>query len=802
MLCDAADESKETDVEDALKTVGSSEFLKEITTSTKGDTGQLSKRRKSVPRSKTTKQIPEYQWRLKKRKVKEGEPADKEFIEVSEDKKKKAYEKRKAAGKRKVNEGEAADNENIHVSEEEEKNREREKPINEELIEVIILEKYLKKRAKMYQTLRPRVTSVPLFEADEIFKSRKEKNGKRDGVWVVDFPIGEIPTKLAFFVINSLQTNTMSLKLPTGEITISSETVKVIFGIPMKERPLERQEGERGFDHPFLAEWKSQFPEDVKWVTTRALSQVILETTNENYMFKMNFLILFATTMGCCDNSSVVKYKVLQNVLEDDNVQDIDWCTYIWECARYSKVDWKKNNKNKEVVYYGPITFLMVNSELLCNYITSNNLSQVIIYVFISHMLYETARVSALHKVCWYGGRRKVPAFKSWNSTLMKKRETLEMNQSNFGQVEVIGEMNEEEQSVQKEELYRMLKERIDNIVSDKEILEQTIDENLKIFEDDDMQKQFKETMSHIFKQPADHFRWLNLQSSSPSTSSSIQAGESSHQKGNDDEDDNGNQGAGQSGQQEGNAKNEDAGNDNEDGNKSEKKDANDGDGTKEATTQKNETGITEDEWADPEVQSKAFQQQHSDDEETRKKDEEKKMQKRKIKPFVYLQSLYIKKKVKVDDKLTNDEKLLGRSIFSMKGEEAETVLSDKDGNMLMIMSIQSLAPCLEGETPLPAELEIKNTKKEDKDKLIFTQYEMFHSLLKLRMKEDLQKMQMEDVDLVFFSIISSDNYYLIVFNIQKGNTVIIDNSELDATYDGKYKDNYELVVRTILYNK
>ena len=36
ILCDDADEPKETEVEDALKTVGSSDFLKEPTTSTKG----------------------------------------------------------------------------------------------------------------------------------------------------------------------------------------------------------------------------------------------------------------------------------------------------------------------------------------------------------------------------------------------------------------------------------------------------------------------------------------------------------------------------------------------------------------------------------------------------------------------------------------------------------------------------------------------------------------------------------------------------------------------------------------------
>ena len=72
-----------------------------------------------------------------------------------------------------------------------------------------------------------------------------------------------------------------------------------------------------------------------------------------------------------------------------------------------------------------------------------------------------------------------------------------------------------------------------------------------------------------------------------------------------------------------------------------------------------------------PEVQSKAFQQQHSDDEKTKKKDEEEKMQKRKTKPSIYLKSPYNKTKVKVEDNLTDDEKLLANSIFSMQGEEA-----------------------------------------------------------------------------------------------------------------------------------
>ncbi|PWA64130.1 lectin protein kinase family protein [Artemisia annua] len=303
------------------------------------------------------------------------------------------------------------------------------------------------------------------------------------------------------------------------------------------------------------------------------------------------------------------------------------------------------------------------------------------------------------------------------------------------------------------------------------------------------------------------------------------ETGESSHQHLKDDED-----------EQDKSEKNKDAGNDNEDGNKSENKDADEGKETKEVTNQKSETVMTDEDLEDsiskkeaenitdsksPEKKPKTFKRQHSDDEEIPKKGEDKKMKKRKINN---LQSPYVKTRVNVENQLTEDEKLLGRSIFSMKEDEAETVFTDEDGNMMMRMSIQSLAPSLEVKTPvidvfasilnnekrfsnrtfkrhyfhtgmmMPGVIEIKNAKPKDKEKVISKQYDVFQEVLGIQMKQDLQQMQMEDVDLVFFPIISSEHYYLIVLNIQKGNAVIIDNSESDATYDGKYKDNYDLV--------
>ena len=96
-----------------------------------------------------------------------------------------------------------------------------------------------------------------------------------------------------------------------------------------------------------------------------------------------------------------------------------------------------------------------------------------------------------------------------------------------------------------------MIQERIDNILNEKEILEQTIDENLKKFKDDDTLKKYKETMWRIFRQPIDDFEYK----SEEENNNENDAGESSHQQRKDDEDENTIQEAGETGEQEDSAK-------------------------------------------------------------------------------------------------------------------------------------------------------------------------------------------------------------------------------------------------------
>nr|GEX59461.1 peptidase C48, SUMO/sentrin/Ubl1 [Tanacetum cinerariifolium] len=134
---------------------------------------------------------------------------------------------------------------------------------------------------------------------------------------LIDFPIVEIPTKLAFYVVDILNTRKMTLECPMGGIVITPKAVKEVIRLPMGRRKLER-EGKREYNYPFLLEWKDRL-KNVNKLTIKALSNLIIDTQNTDYKFRMNILTLIANTLESCDNSSTLKFTVLKNVFERDD---------------------------------------------------------------------------------------------------------------------------------------------------------------------------------------------------------------------------------------------------------------------------------------------------------------------------------------------------------------------------------------------------------------------------------------------------------------------------------------------------
>ena len=85
--------------------------------------------------------------------------------------------------------------------------------------------------------------------------------------------------------------------------------------------------------------------------------------------------------------------------------------------------------------------------------------------------------------------------------------------------------------------------------------------------------------------------------------------------------------------------------------------------------------------------------------------------------------------------------------------------------------------------------------QKEKKD--VNKQIEVFKAIV----NKDETSFRLRDVNLVFFPIVVHDHYYVIVFDLEKGKSVILDNSISDADYDGKYKKVVDFVVSYVCSN-
>ncbi|GKF56491.1 hypothetical protein Tco_0166831, partial [Tanacetum coccineum] len=171
-------------------------------------------------------------------------------------------------------------------------------------------------KQKHNSVLKGRATFRQLFEAMRGLSPERKKVIREMGFGdLIKFPIFEIPTKLAFYVVDILNTTNMALECPIGDIEITPKIVQVL-GLPMRRRRLKR-EGQREYNDPFFLQWKDQF-RNVNKLTIKALSDVIIQTKNSDYMFRMNIFTLIANTLGSCENSSTVNFTVLKNIFEGD----------------------------------------------------------------------------------------------------------------------------------------------------------------------------------------------------------------------------------------------------------------------------------------------------------------------------------------------------------------------------------------------------------------------------------------------------------------------------------------------------
>ena len=221
-----------------------------------------------------------------------------------------------------------------------------------------------KKEESKFPTLRTRTAPTALYSALSILSPEREKVLIDMGFGgLIGMKIHDLPGSLGYHVISMVDEKERKLGTTNGTIDITEFKVQEILGIPNGEVSIDCLE-ERNPDDPFIREWFQQFPSGKKEIRPNDITDVIVGSDDHGKLFRMNFLMLFANTMGICEAQGACSMYILKKINDEiiEKVENINWCKFIIDSLIQSLKRW---NRSKSSYFTGPQTFMTVSKNLL-----------------------------------------------------------------------------------------------------------------------------------------------------------------------------------------------------------------------------------------------------------------------------------------------------------------------------------------------------------------------------------------------------------------------------------------------------
>ncbi|CAI9294873.1 unnamed protein product [Lactuca saligna] len=167
--------------------------------------------------------------------------------------------------------------------------------------------------------------------------------------------IDTLPGKLAYFVVDSFTTGSCSIRVRSGEVAITNETVQAMFGLSNKGLDFNTLD-ECDKNDPLLEAWKGQYGKG-NYYNGNYLKN-IRKTNIADELFKLNFLTLFINTFAETETMGSCRINFIEKLIQCKDVSRINWCDYIVDCLGKSKNKWRPNDKN--CYFTGPVALLMM----------------------------------------------------------------------------------------------------------------------------------------------------------------------------------------------------------------------------------------------------------------------------------------------------------------------------------------------------------------------------------------------------------------------------------------------------------
>ncbi|KAL9677348.1 hypothetical protein QQ045_005577 [Rhodiola kirilowii] len=173
---------------------------------------------------------------------------------------------------------------------------------------------------------------------------------------MLNLGITYVPTQFAIWLLEAFDSKACKLVTPRGDAGILPKDVNFTLGLPMGGRPIEvplRTIHDALLVQIFRRQYGDLMDNKIK---CKRVSEKIQKSKEANDLFKLNFLVLFYSTMVDSTKSEKANQRILNAIEGIDDIQALNWGEFMIERLRHTKNEWEIN---KGSPYTGPMPLLM-----------------------------------------------------------------------------------------------------------------------------------------------------------------------------------------------------------------------------------------------------------------------------------------------------------------------------------------------------------------------------------------------------------------------------------------------------------
>ncbi|KAL8240544.1 hypothetical protein R6Q59_013899 [Mikania micrantha] len=203
--------------------------------------------------------------------------------------------------------------------------------------------------------LNTRSSPAQLFRCIKLLRENQRESVKRMGfAKLLSFNLDGIPSRLAHFVVDMLKPKKMEIVCRGGTLKITPALIYKLWGIPIGGIQIESIVPLETYDAS-VSEWRAKF--DGKLLATRTLVEKIESAKDEdNFKFRMNFIMLFMTVLVECHKNGRAREGILRYITAETDFSQIDWCNYVFESIKSCKLGWSLDDNSSP--FNGPLAIL------------------------------------------------------------------------------------------------------------------------------------------------------------------------------------------------------------------------------------------------------------------------------------------------------------------------------------------------------------------------------------------------------------------------------------------------------------